>query len=122
MSAAVALLLLATVALEVVGQVCFKLGLSAAPAAATPRPTLWRRILTSRAILLGLFTYVLQIAGWLIVLSRLELSIAYPISCISYGGVALASRVVLGEPISRQRWIGTLVIASGAALVSLSVG
>jgi multidrug transporter EmrE-like cation transporter len=120
MSAAVALLLLATVALEVVGQVCFKLGLSAP--AATPRPTLWRRILTSRAILLGLFTYVLQIVGWLIVLSQLELSIAYPISCISYGGVALASRIVLGEPISRQRWIGTLVIASGAALVSLSVG
>jgi len=84
--------------------------------------SLWRRIATSPAILAGLVAYVAQIAGWLMVLSQLELSVAYPISCLSYGGVALASRFALGEPISRQRWIGTLVIASGAALVSLSAG
>jgi multidrug transporter EmrE-like cation transporter len=120
-TAAVALLLLATVALEVIGQVCFKRGLTTS-SDGDATGSLWRRIATSPAILLGLLTYVAQMAGWLVVLSQLELSVAYPISCISYGGVALASRVVLGEPISRQRWIGTLVIASGAALVSLSAG
>lgn len=121
MTIGVALILLVTVALEVIGQVCFKRGLSASSADGAT-VSLWRRIATTPAILLGLLTYVAQMVGWLAVLSRLELSIAYPISCLSYGGVALASRVVLGEPISRQRWIGTLVIASGAALVSLSAG
>lgn len=121
MTAAVALLLLVTIALEVMGQVSFKRGLSASSAGGAT-VSLWRRVATSPAILLGLIAYVAQIGGWLMVLSRLELSVAYPISCLSYGGVALASRLVLGEPISRQRWIGTLVIASGAALVSLSAG
>lgn len=121
MTAGVALILLVTVVLEVMGQVCFKRGLSASSVDGAA-VSLWRRVATSPAIVLGLATYVAQMIGWLMVLSQLELSIAYPISCLSYGGVALASRLVLGEPISRQRWIGTLVIASGAALVSISAG
>jgi undecaprenyl phosphate-alpha-L-ara4N flippase subunit ArnE len=36
---------------------------------------------------------------------------------LSYCGVVLASRFVLGERVSRRRWFATFAIALGVALV-----
>jgi drug/metabolite transporter (DMT)-like permease len=113
----VALALAVTILLEVAGQTCFKLGLADHGDAGI---SLWRRIAGSPAIVIGVLVYVLQITGWLFVLQDTDLSAAYPFSCLSYCGVALASRFVLGERLTRRRWLGTAIIALGAAIVSLS--
>ena len=36
----------------------------------------------------------------------------------AYCGIALASHFVLRESVSRRRWIGTILVAVGAAIVS----
>ncbi len=56
----------------------------------------------------GLYTGALQL---------LEISIAYPISALSYVAVILASRWMLGETVGPWRWLGVALIILGVAIV-----
>jgi len=114
------LVLAGTVCCDVVGQLCFKVGLDGAPSSIQALP-IWQRVVRSPLIWLGLATYAMEIGAWLYVLSRLPLSVAFPLAGLSYCGIALASRFILHESISRRRWIGTLLIAVGAAIVGSSL-
>ena len=114
------IVLAGTIACDVLGQLCFKIGLNGQPAAMQDRP-IWLRVVTSPWIWLGVCTYAVEIGAWLFVLSHLPLSVAFPLAGLSYCGIALASHFVLHESISRRRWIGTLLIALGAAIVGSSL-
>ncbi|MDM7914462.1 MAG: EamA family transporter [Candidatus Eisenbacteria bacterium] len=54
---------------------------------------------------------------WLAALSRAPLSWAYPILSLGYVLVLFSARFILHEPVSWQRWAGTLVIVGGLWLV-----
>ncbi len=54
---------------------------------------------------------------WLTAISRAPLSWAYPILSMGYVLILLFSRIVLNEPVSWVRWIGTAVIITGVYLV-----
>ncbi|HQE19575.1 MAG TPA: EamA family transporter [Aggregatilineales bacterium] len=64
--------------------------------------------------------YVLGFGSWLIVLSRLDLSLAYPILAITYVLVPLAGVLFFDESVPPLRWAGIFVIIAGIVLVSLS--
>jgi len=64
--------------------------------------------------------YVLGFASWLVVLSRVDLSFAYPILAITYVLVPLAGVVFFNETVPSLRWFGMLVIIAGIVLVGLS--
>ena len=111
-----------TILLDVGGQLLFKMGLGDDDAGSAPegdRPLL-RRVLGSPAIAGGVALYAVEFGCWLFVLSRLDLSLAFPIATLSYVGVVLASRLFLREPVSPRRWIATLLIAAGAACIGMS--
>lgn len=57
---------------------------------------------------------------WLVVLSRLELSLVYPMVSVAYVLVALASLVFFKENITLVRWAGIAVIILGVILISRS--
>lgn len=57
---------------------------------------------------------------WLVVISKWELSIAYPMLALSYVVTVIASWLVLHEPLTWQKVVGSLVICAGVALVSWS--
>ena len=112
------LLLLGSVACDVIGQVCFKLGVGHHEAPrAQGTGALLRRIIGSPWIALGVATYAVEFVLWFAALSRAPLSFAYPIAALSYAGVVLASRLVLRERVSARRWLGTAAIVIGVALV-----
>jgi undecaprenyl phosphate-alpha-L-ara4N flippase subunit ArnE len=114
----VALAVLAvTILIDVFGQIAFKVGLDGGRGSERP---LWLRVLTAPLIWLGVAAYAVELAAWLFVLSRLPLSLAYPLASLSYCGIALASRAILKEPVSPRRWLGTGLIAAGAAIVGAS--
>ncbi|PKQ20023.1 MAG: transporter [Actinobacteria bacterium HGW-Actinobacteria-6] len=71
-------------------------------ASAAGRPVVWA----------GLIAYALSSALWLVVLSRVELSVAYPLGSLSYVIVVLVS-LVLGEVVSPLRWLGVALIMFG---------
>ena len=54
---------------------------------------------------------------WLAAISRVDLSWAYPILSLGYLLVLVFSRIILGEPVSPIRWIGTAVIVLGVYLL-----
>lgn len=55
---------------------------------------------------------------WLIVLSRQELTFAYPLLSSSYVLITLYARFVLKEYVPTTRWVGVFVILCGIVLVT----
>lgn len=112
------LLLLGSVACDVAGQVCFKLGVGHhAEDSAEGFVGGALQTLRSPWILTGLLVYVIEFVIWFAALSLAPLTIAVPFAALSYGGVVIASRFVLHEQISVRRWFGTVTIAAGVALI-----
>ncbi len=68
----------------------------------------------------GLFLFGISSLFWLVVLSRVPLSVAYPFVGISYIVVVAFARIVLHENVPTLRWVGVGGIALGIALVGIS--
>ena len=65
----------------------------------------------------GLACYTISIAVWIFVLSRVDVSIAYPLVSIGYILNAIGAYYLLGENISLLRAAGTIVILIGVLMV-----
>jgi multidrug transporter EmrE-like cation transporter len=68
----------------------------------------------------GLVCFGLSSVFWLVVLSRLPLSLVYPMVSIGYIIVALLSMIFFKENVSFIRWGGIAVIVLGVILISRS--
>jgi drug/metabolite transporter (DMT)-like permease len=116
-------LLMATVLCDVCGQVCFKLGVGhEGTDVQQPRTGLGGFVLGlvgSPWVVAGLLIYVVEFIVWFAALSLTPLSVAFPFMALSYCGVVIASRWILKERVSLRRWLGTLAVAGGVALVCL---
>jgi len=75
---------------------------------------------TSLLIWVGLLFYVLNFFIWIVILSRIELSIAMPIGSTCYIITPLAAMMFLHERVSPVRWAGILLIVAGIYFVSKS--
>lgn len=78
-----------------------------------------KKAIVEPALVLGVFSFVLALAGYSFVLTKLNLSVAYPIM-ISMGLiiVVLASYFLLNESISGFQILGFLLIIAGVWLVA----
>ncbi len=68
----------------------------------------------------GLALFGISAMFWLVVLSRVRLSVAYPLVGISYILIVLLARYGLHEQVPPLRWVGVCVIAVGIAIIGLS--
>lgn len=68
-------------------------------------------------VFLGILLYVAATLIWLVVLSNAELRYAYPLIALGYIVTAILSYVYLGENIMLYRWLGIILIITGAVLV-----
>ena len=71
-------------------------------------------------ILGGLTCYAISVVVWIVALSRVEVSVAYPMLSIGYVVNALLAWWLFGEAVSAQRWLGIAVIIVGVVLVARS--
>ena len=78
------------------------------------------RALKEPLLWMGLTLFGISALFWLVVLSRVRLSVAYPIVGISYILIVLLARFRLHEHVPTLRWIGVSVIALGIAIIGLS--
>lgn len=69
-------------------------------------------------VLIGLLCYVFSVVIWLLVLSRVEVSYAYPLLSVGYVVTALAGYYFFAEQITLVRWSGILVICFGVWLIT----
>jgi len=70
----------------------------------------------------GLFCYALSMVAWIGVLTRIELSVAYPFLSLSYILVYLGAVLlpVLNETVSSIRLLGIILISIGLYLITRS--
>lgn len=78
------------------------------------------RVMANLPIIGGLTLYVVSVVVWLLVLSRVEVSFAYPMISIGYILNAIAAYYFFGEPLTSMRMLGIFVIISGVYLVANS--
>lgn len=78
------------------------------------------RIATNPYVVIGLFIYVCGTLFWLVALSRVDLSFAYPFASLSYVVMLTASWLLFQENITPLRLLGTAIIATGVILISRS--
>jgi len=75
------------------------------------------QLITTPAILAAIPVYAISNVGWLIVLSRLNLSVAYPFLASLYVILPILSMIFLSETLSLQHWVGIVVIGIGVGIV-----
>ena len=76
------------------------------------------RVLTQWPILAGLACYVLSVAVWLVALSRVEVSVAYPMLSLGYVVNAVAAYWLFGEALGPMRCAGIAIILVGVYVVA----
>ncbi len=73
--------------------------------------------LKRKEITAGVIVYIVEYIVWIGFLSTTPLSIAYPLSSVTIVLILLASTFFLGEKVSKNRWLGGLLIITGMCLV-----
>lgn len=111
-------LILISVALGTVGQLCFKAGTQGTKLGFDF--SLFRIFFTPY-IMTGLFAYGLGTALFLKVLSQEALSYAYPMISLTYPLVLFFSHLLFKEPIPLLRWLGVFLIMAGVYMVGRKV-
>lgn len=114
-------LILTSTIFGVVGQLMLKRGmtiLGPLTLSATGAPGLVWRVFTTPAVILGLAIYVGATFFWLLALSRVQLTYAYPFASLSYVLIVIAAWLTLGEHPSPARLGGMGIIMTGVLLIS----
>jgi drug/metabolite transporter (DMT)-like permease len=109
--------------LGVAGQIMLKQALVAGgplPLGLDTAPGLVWQLATNPLVVVGLAVYLSGTFFWLIALSRVDLSYAYPFASLNYIFVMVASWVLLGEQPTPMRLLGVVAICGGVWLLSRS--
>lgn len=116
------LLILLSIGIAVGGQMLLKIGMNKIGPininSASSLGHLFSGIFKSPVVLAGLFLYVISAALWLIVISTVDLSFAYPFIGLTYVLILIVSKFVLKEDVNPIRWIGTAIITIGVIVIS----
>jgi multidrug transporter EmrE-like cation transporter len=78
------------------------------------------QLATQQHIIGGLACYVVSVVVWIMALSRVPVSIAYPMLSIGYVVNAVAAYYLFGEAITSQKLLGIGFIIIGVWLVARS--
>ena len=71
-------------------------------------------------VLSGLLAAFVASVTWMLALSRLELSQAYPFTAMSFVLILVSSAVLFAEPLNAGKILGTLLVVAGVVVVAWS--
>lgn len=116
-------LLMTGVLLNAGAQLLLKAGTNALGVLTLSRDT-WAdtlvRMATQGHFVLGAACYVLSLFVWILGLSRVPVSVAYPLLSVGYIINAIAAHYLFGEDVTTTRWLGIGFIVVGVWLVAKS--
>ncbi len=119
-------LILVAVFLEVAGQMLYKAGLDRTPPI---HGSMWEIpnllsfagfALTNWLVLAGLGVYVAEVFLWWLVLAKVDVSYAFPLTSMSYVILLAVAGAFLHEHVSLERWLGAITIMIGVVLITRS--
>ncbi|MFD1179261.1 EamA family transporter [Paenibacillus puldeungensis] len=106
------LLLLGNILLLVTGQVLFKVGLTRSGGLH------WVKLMTSPYVISGVGLYAIATLLWFAVLTRLPLSVAYPMQAMAYVLALVPAYFIFNETITATKLAGVAVILCGVYLLA----
>lgn len=115
--------ILISVFLAVIGQILMKSGMLKIGEITLHRSNVFMvgvKIFTNPIIILGLLFYAVSAFLWLVGLSKVELSFAYPLVAITYVFIPILSHLIFKEHLSLMRIIALIIIIIGVCLLSRS--
>jgi drug/metabolite transporter (DMT)-like permease len=110
-------LLLTAICLTVMGELLLKIAMNDVGEFSFTFEMLWKtftewRVIAAFALIFGGSLF------WLAVISRVDFSFAYPLLAMSYVVSLIPARFLLGEELTWNRIIGTIVIVLGVVIVT----
>lgn len=114
-------MILMSICIGIIGQLMLKKG--AITLSVDPSINIFNyitKVFSNYYLILGLALYAISALIWINVLSKVDLSYAYPMIAMSYVVVALLATVFFNEQISLIRWSGIAFIIAGVILISRS--
>jgi multidrug transporter EmrE-like cation transporter len=115
----VMVLMFLAILLNVCGHLCLKAGMNQLGAISLAQLLVnFSRVFTTPFVILGLVSYVSSVALYMVVLSRIDISYAYPLMMgLGYVLIVLFSWQIFGEPFSTFKWAGIVLVLVGIALL-----
>jgi len=114
------LIFLSTV-FTVAGQLFLRKGMLDVGEVSFSLQSLWKTLgetASNGYVIMGFILFALGAIFWLVILSKVEVSYAYPIGSLGYILLLFASWLFLGEAIPLSRWIGVFVICLGIFFIT----
>jgi len=124
MDRSVLILILINVLLTSFAQIVLKAGMSTQAVLGSVgggfRLASFGTIFTSPYVILGLVMYFASAFIWLIVLSKVEVSLAYPFVGLGFIVTMVLGALVHGDAVGFMRILGTLLVAVGVVVLARS--
>jgi drug/metabolite transporter (DMT)-like permease len=79
----------------------------------------WFYFFANGYIVLGVLIFGLAGVLWIVSLSKVDLSFAYPVTSLSYTLIAIASYYLFGEAITIYRCLGIVIVTIGVFVMCL---
>ena len=116
------LLVVLVVSSTAIGEVAITRGMKQSGEIDDFRPSKWLlalgRAFLNPWLMMGVGGMAVAFFAFLILVSRADLSFAVPATASTVVAQTLGARLVLRERVSATRWMGTLLVAGGVALLS----
>jgi uncharacterized membrane protein len=109
--------LLFFLALKAAGNSWMAWGMKQVPEKMSMDPSLYLRAMLNPFVAMGIVALILALLTRMALLSLADLSFVLPVTAVGYVIAVLLGKVFLHETVTRQRWMGTLLIFAGALLV-----
>lgn len=111
-----------SVSLSAFAQIALKAGMASSPVerlvGKPPSAVSLLYVLFSPFVLFGLFLYFGSALVWLSVLSRVEVSTAYPFVAVGFVLTGLLGWLVFNDSFSTTKIVGTILILAGVVILS----
>ena len=118
------MLIIFSVSLSAIAQIALKTGMSSHRIQTAIQNTtgigLAWDIATDWRVIFGLALYFLGALVWLLVLAKVDVTMAYPFVGLGFILTMIMGAWFLSEPVGVTRIVGTLLIVAGVALISRS--
>jgi drug/metabolite transporter (DMT)-like permease len=109
-------------ALRAIGNSAMAWGMKQVPERMSMNPALYLRAALNPFVAIGIVALILALLTRIALFSLADLSFVLPVTAVGYVIAVFLGKVFLHETVSRQRWLGTLLIFAGAALVGSTSG
>jgi multidrug transporter EmrE-like cation transporter len=109
------------IVLNVGAQICLKLAAGPHGLKLSDLVQRWASFAFNPLLLLGLALYGASVVNWLVVLSRMPLSVAYPLMSLGYVATFLVGVLCFREPWSWVNLLGLAFLLVGVGLIARQV-